>query len=388
MEEPRRYLKSRKLRSRRPRPVRPERESPDLSRLGRLLHRRAEVATTAIVGLFVLAVFYTLYFGRSFFLPLFIALLLDRVLSPVIEALRRVRIPSPVGALLILIFLVAGTSAAVYFLSEPAREWMQHAPEDLRKVEDKVRALVEPVKQVQAAAQEVQRAATGAMAQGGEPASGTVKLEPPSFADTLLGQTQAFLTGAVITFLFLYFLLASGDRFLRTFVHVLPNVRDKRKAVDITHQIDRALSRYLFTVTIINICLGIAIGLAMYLFGMPNPELWGVMAALLNFIPYLGPIATGIVIAFVALVSFGTLGKALLITLVYTVIHLTESYLVSPYVLGQRLTLNPLFIFLTLIFWGWIWGIAGALLAVPLLVAFKIFCDSVDTLKPIGAFLG
>lgn len=359
-------------------------EQPDLSRLGHLLRGRMGLLTTAATGLFILAVFYTLYVGKEFFLPVVIALLLDRLLSPVVKALRRINVPSSVGAVLVLAVLIGGTAAAVYNLSYPAAQWVERAPENIRVAERKLRAVIAPVEHMQAVAREVQEAARGGTAGAQQE---TISVERPSLAETVVGQMQALLIGAVVTFFLLYFLLAAGDNFLRTLVHVLPRLKERRKAVEITHRIDAALSTYLLTVAMINVGMGVVVTLAMYMLGMPNPELWGILAAFLNFIAYIGPFITTAIIGLVALVSFDTLGQAMIPPLVYFTINALEGYFVTPFVMGQRLTLNPVFILLSVVFWGWIWGVAGGLLAVPLLVAFKIFCDNIATLQPVGAFL-
>lgn len=357
---------------------------PDFTRIGHLLRRRSGWFTTAVTGMFILAVFYTLYVGKAFFLPVVIALLLDRLLSPVVKALRRANVPASVGAALVLAVLIGGTATAVYNLAYPAAQWIERAPENIRVAETKLRAVIAPVVHMQAAAREVQEAARG---ETGNTQRETISLERPSLASTVMGQMRAFLIGAVVTFFLLYFLLASGDHFLRTFVHVLPRLRDRRKAVEITHRIDAALSTYLITAAMINVGMGLVVTLAMYLLGMPNPELWGLLAAFLNFIAYIGPLITTAVIGLVAVVSFDTLGQAVMPPLVYFTINAMEGYFVTPFVMGRRLTLNPVFILLSVVFWGWMWGIVGSLLAVPLLVTFKIICDNISVLNPIGAFL-
>lgn len=355
----------------------------DLDRISRLLRGRAGILATAATGLFVLAVFYTLYLGKAFFLPVVVALLLDRLLSPVVKALRRVNVPTSIGAALVLAVLVGVTATAIYNLSYPAAQWVERAPENIRMAETKLRDVIAPVEHMQAAAREVEEAARGTSGDERE----TISLERPSLASTVMGQMQAFLVGIFVTFFLLYFLLASGDHFLRTFVRVLQNLRHRRKAVEITHRIDAALTTYLFTAALINTGMGVVVTLTMYLLGMPNPELWGILAAFLNFIPYIGPVITTTIIGLVALVSFDTLGEALMPPLVYFTINAMEGYFVTPLVMGRRLTLNPVFILLSVVFWGWMWGIAGSLLAVPLLVAFKIFCDNIDALRSVGAFL-
>ena len=186
----------------------------------------------------------------------------------------------------------------------------------------------------------------------------------------------------------LYFLLASGDLFLRKLVRVLPRLSDKKRAIEIARQTEGHISTYLSTVTLINIALGLIVGVAMHLVGMPNAILWGVMAGLLNFIPYLGALATAGILAIVSVLTFDSLGRALVAPLLYLAINTVEGYLVTPMLLGRRLTLNPVVIFLGIILWGWLWGIPGALLAVPILATFKIFCDQIEPLAPIGEFLG
>ena len=209
-----------------------------------------------------------------------------------------------------------------------------------------------------------------------------------SFAEVLLNQTWSFFLGAVVMTILLYFLLASGDLFLRKVVTVLPRLEDKKRAVQMAHQIEENISIYLVSVTTINLGLGVLVGVAMWLLGMPTPWLWGAMAGLFNFVPYLGAIASATVIALVASASFDGIGQAILPPAVFFTMTSIEGNFVTPAILGRRLTLNPVVIFVSLIFWGWIWGVAGALLAVPILAVFKLFCDNIEPLSSIGEFLG
>jgi len=186
----------------------------------------------------------------------------------------------------------------------------------------------------------------------------------------------------------LYFLLASGDLFLSKTVKVFPGLDRKKEIVKITRAVEQQVSRYLFTVMVINIFMGITLGLGMYLIGMPNPVLWGVMAGLLVFLPYLGPLTGIAVVTLVALLTFDSLARALLAPAIYFALETIQGQIVTPMVLGLRLALNPVAIFVWLIFWGWMWGIAGVLLAVPMLTVFKILCDHIRPLAPVGEFLG
>ncbi|MGH9360311.1 MAG: AI-2E family transporter [Thermoanaerobaculia bacterium] len=336
-----------------------------------------------MTGLFILACLYTLYVARAFLLPVVLAVLLKFVLSPLVGGLKRLRIPEGLGALIVLLALVGALGAAFYELAGPAFEWMDRAPGSMRRLEEKLRELKAPVERMSAATERVEE-----MAQVGDAPPRQVEVADPSLGERLFQNVWNFSANAFVMLVLLYFLLASGDLFLRKLVRVLPTFSDRKRAVEILRQVELEVSAYLSTMTLINIGLGVAVGLAFYLLGMPNPALWAVMVALLNYVPYLGAIVGVAVMAVVAFLTFAETGEALLVPLAYLVINFVESYFVTPMILGRRLTLNPVVIFLGLTFWGWIWGITGALIAVPLLVAVKIVCDHSETLAPVGEFLG
>jgi predicted PurR-regulated permease PerM len=185
----------------------------------------------------------------------------------------------------------------------------------------------------------------------------------------------------------LFFMLAAGDMFMNKLVKVLPTLHDKKTAVEIARDVQYNLSAFLFTITAINAVLGALVGLAAFLVGLPNPLLWGVLAGLLNFIPYFGPI-TGVVVLLIAgFITFESPWRALAPALIYFALHATESNIVTPMILGRRLTLNPLVIFISLMFWTWLWGIPGALLSIPLVMMLKVFCDHFKPLAAMGEFL-
>jgi predicted PurR-regulated permease PerM len=186
----------------------------------------------------------------------------------------------------------------------------------------------------------------------------------------------------------LYFLLAAGDLFLQKLIKVLPLLRDKKKAVAIARETEASISTYLVTVTLVNLGLGLSVAAVMYLLKMPNPVLWGALAALAEFVPYLGATALIALLTLAGLVTFEQVGHALLIPTSYLAVNILQSQFVAPLILGRRLTLNPVAIFVGLVFWWWIWGVPGAFIAVPLIATFKIFCDHIEALAPIGEFLG
>jgi predicted PurR-regulated permease PerM len=358
-------------------------EQPDLAKLDQALRDRVEVRSIATTGLFVLAVLYTLYFARAFLLPIVLAVLLDFLLSPVIRVLKRARIPEPVGAAMVLLALLGALSLGAYTLADPAREWMDKAPQSLAKVQSRLRDLRRPVEQVTKTAEQVE-AATEVSKSGPQ----EVVLRGPRLSERLFGNTQSFLTGAIETLILLYFLLAVGDLFLQKLIKVLPQLGDKKKAVAIARATETSISTYLFTVALVNVGLGLAVALVMLLIGMPNALLWGALAGLAEFIPYVGATVMAGTLTMAGLVTFPTVGHALLVPGAYLAVNLIQSQFISPMILGRRLTLNPVAILVGLVFWWWLWGVGGAFIAVPLLATFKIFCDHIESLAPIGEFLG
>jgi len=359
-------------------------EQPDIKKLGEALRERVEIRSISITGLFVLAAMYTLYFARAFFLPIVLAILLDFLLSPLIRALKRARVPEPLGAALVIVGLLSTAGIAVYGLVDPAREWVTKLPASMREAENRLRKLRTPVEQVSKTAEQVEQAAKV----DNGPKTPEVVLKGPTLTERLFGTTQTLIASAFEVIILLYFLLAAGDLFLQKLIKVLPQFRDKKKAVTIARETEASISTYLVTVTLVNLALGLAVAIVMFLLKMPNPLLWGAMAALAEFIPYLGASALVALLTLAGLVTFEQVGHALLVPAAYLGVNVVQSQLVSPLILGRRLTLNPVAIFVGLVFWWWIWGVPGAFIAVPLIATFKIFCDHIEALAPIGEFLG
>ncbi|HET6837835.1 MAG TPA: AI-2E family transporter [Gemmatimonadales bacterium] len=359
-------------------------DQPDIRKLGDALRERVEIRSLSITGLFVLASFYTLYFARAFFLPIILAVLLDFLLSPLIRGLKRARIPEPLGAAIVILALLGTAGAAVYGLIDPAKEWAAKLPGSMREAENRLRTLRSPVEQVSKTAEQVEQA-TQMNDQSKTP---EVVVKGPSLTERLFGTTQTLVASFVEVIILLYFLLAAGDLFLQKLIKVLPQFRDKKTAVSIARETEASISTYLVTVTLVNLALGVAVAGVMFLLGMPNPLLWGALAALVEFVPYIGATALVAVLFLAGLVAFDQIGHALLVPAAYLAVNILQSQFIAPLILGRRLTLNPVAIFVGLVFWWWIWGVPGAFIAVPLLATFKIFCDHIEALAPIGEFLG
>jgi len=336
----------------------------------------------AVVGLFVLGVFYTLYLTRAVLLPIIIAALLSFLLAPIKRALQRLRIPGMIAAGIVVSIMMGLIGFGAASLAEPAANWLDNLPKIIHKIESKLYPIRQTVQEVNKAAEQVEKIATP----GNQPK--TVAVGGPGLRALLLSSTQAFIVVIVMIAFLVFFFLATGDLLLRKLVKVLPRLRDKIKAVQISQRIQQDVSRYLVTVTLINSGLGVATGLAMYVLHMPNAILWGVMVATFNFVPYIGATISLIVLTAVSLLTFDGLDQAVIVPVTFLAIATIEGQLVTPIVLGRQLALNSLVVFLTIIWWGWFWGIPGALIAVPLLVIIKIICDHVDGLNGLGEFLG
>ncbi len=345
--------------------------------------------TWALPGLLLLAILTVLFLARDIILPVVAALILRLVFLPLVRGLKKIFIPAPLGAGLIVLALLSGFVSGVYNLAEPASEWLDKAPQSLREIDSKLRKITGSVKNVATATAQVQDM-TEKLTNGGVPQKKPreVIVKEPTIAGAFFYGAKDFMVSAISTLVLLYFLLASGDLFLRKTIAVTPRFSDKKRAVDIAQQVEAAVSRYLFTVAFINVVLGGSVALAMYLMGVPNPVLWGVMVCILNFIPYIGDIISFSVLTIVGLLTFDELWMSLSVPGVFYLLTAIEGYLITPLIVSRRLSLNPVVIILSVLFWGWMWGVPGALLAVPILVALKTVCDRVDSLQVLGEFLG
>jgi predicted PurR-regulated permease PerM len=337
-----------------------------------------------VLVLVVLATLYTIYFARAFLLPITFAFLLASLLTPIIRALAKLHVPAPAGAALIMLLFVGMVGVAGYGLAGPVEGWVAHSPEIVRKAGVRLRILTKPVDQVTKAAEQVERVAAA------ETPGKTreVAIQGPTLASRFFGTTQTVLENAIEVTLLLYFLLAAGDMLLEKLVKVLPQVSDKRKAVRIARAIESSISTYLMTTAMINIGEGAIVALSLFVLGMPMPVVWGAVIACLEFIPYIGMVVGVALLTVTGLTVFPDWPHALAAPGIFIAINFVQGNLVSPLVMSKRLTLNPVGLFIGLAFWWWVWGIAGVLLAVPLMAAFKIVCDHVESLAAVGEFLG
>jgi predicted PurR-regulated permease PerM len=346
------------------------------------LTRLPPARSVMLTGIFLLLVFYTLYVTAEIAIPLVFALLLKLLLQPAMRVLDRLRVPPALAALLLIAALFGVVGAGGYALAGPAASWAQRAPESLPRMEQRLSLLKQPIDRLRDAMQRVEKLT---QAPGAPPA---VTVQGSSLAGYLFSGTRRLLSGFGITVLLLFFLLGSGDLFMRRLVEILPSFRDKKQAVTISHEVESNISAYLVTITIMNLLVGTATTLSMWAIGLPDPLLWGALAFLLNYVLILGPLTAIGLFFLIGLLTFGTLWQALLPPAAFLAIHIVEGQVVTPMLVARRFTLNPVLVIGSLIFWDWMWGIPGALLAVPMLAVVKIVCDRLRPLAPVGHFLG
>ncbi|HZP21127.1 MAG TPA: AI-2E family transporter [Bauldia sp.] len=368
-----------------------ESEKPAEEKLGEDLEKIVlprNPQTVFLGGLFVFALLACFYIAADIILPFVLAFVMSMLLQPAMRRLQKWRIPKMLAAA-VMILAVFGTIVIIGAgISGPAATWAAKLPEGIPRVQEKLSFLRAPIAAVQRLLQRVENAAPVA---GGTtaPAAITVKTTDGqnSFLNAVVTGTRNFASGLLTTILFLFFLLVSGDIFLRRLVEILPSFAEKRLTMEISNQIEQDISMYLTTVTIMNAIVGILTGLVMWATGVGDPFLWGAVAFLLNYVPIIGWL-TGIVTFILAgMLTFETLGEALLPAGLYLLIHIAEGETVTPMLLARRFTLNPVIVVMSLVFWFWMWGVPGAIIAVPMLVMVKIVCDRIRPLQAFGHFL-
>lgn len=341
------------------------------------------VRSASLAGILFLLVMYTLYLAAPLVMPIVLGFLLSLVLSPVVRSMVKLRVPQTLSALLVMLSVVAVIAAAGYALAAPASEWMEKAPTELRRLEYKLAWVKEPIQKIQEAQRQVEEMTET------QPGDTQKVRDGSSFSlvDTFLGFTPDLLFGLAVTLILLFFVLASGDAFLNKMVQVTPRLHDKKRVVAAARDIQRHISIYLGTITLINIAVGAIIALLMYLLDMPNPLLWGAMVAVLNYIPYLGVGFSMLVVTFVSLLTFDSVNQILLPPLAIFMVNVIEGQILTPMIAGRQLSLSPIAVFLSLVVLGWIWGVIGVLIAVPILATVKLVCEQVEPLENIATFL-
>ncbi|HEY2685534.1 MAG TPA: AI-2E family transporter [Steroidobacteraceae bacterium] len=324
-----------------------------------------------------------LYFAHMAFVPVALALLASLVLSGPVEGLHAWHVPRALSAAVLLIALLGAVVALGNLFSEPAQQWFNSAPHTIRVVEKKFR----PVAQVMARIDSIRNSAgnIGSTAKPGTPQAAAPAPEetPISLIDALRGVVVSFATVVILSL----FLLAGGPPMLARMAGAFASDIKRDHIIMVIEEVRREVGRFYATSTLINVGLGIATGFVMMWCGMPNPFLWGTVAAVLNFIPYAGPTATLLVLTLVAVVSFEGLGQVLAVAGSFLALTTVEGQFVQPLLVGRRLKLNPMLVFLALWFGGLFWGIPGIILATPSLAALKVIAAHSRGGEPLLNFL-
>ncbi|EKV30488.1 hypothetical protein C882_4447 [Caenispirillum salinarum AK4] len=337
---------------------------------------------TALIGLFVLAIFATLYVASALFIPIALAVLFRLLLMPPVRKLSRLGVPRAAGAGLVVLLFVAAIGGAATSLAAPASAWLDRAPTSMIVLRMRLAEIRKPLDEIREATESMAEAT-----QGEDEGTPEVVVKQPGLAESMLTQAGTVVASGALMLVLLYFMLATGDSLLRSMLRRSRRRGERKRTVDIFRRAEQDISAYLITITLINLALGIVTGLAMWALGMPTPMLWGALAAITNFVPFLGAAATLVVIGVVSLLTFSQISLAIIPPLVFFGLTTLEGQFVTPSLIGRRLTISPVAVFLALMVWGWMWGIPGMLLAVPMLATFKIVCDSVPRLNHIGALL-
>jgi predicted PurR-regulated permease PerM len=332
------------------------------------------------------AVIFLLYFGHAFFVPIAVALLFSILFRPVVRWLERRRVSAPAGATLVVVLALAGLGAAGAALSVPVRSWVTKAPASIAAARERLARLRKPVQQLDSAAAQLQNA--------GQPGAEGPPRAPPAAASatplltTVLGTTTSLVAAVVEVVVLLWLLLASGDLFYEKMMRVLPVAADRRAAAKVATDTETAVAGYLVATALINVGQAGAVGLALWLIGMPDPALWAALTFALEFIPYLGGALMVGLLTIVAFTTFKGFWPILAAPGSYLAITTIQNNLVSPLVYGRRLRLNPVAVFVGVLFWWTLWGVPGAFLAVPMIATAKVLGDHLPRLRPLGEFLG
>lgn len=322
------------------------------------------------------------YFGKDVFLPIVLGVLITLTLTPVVRFLRNMFVPSPVGAFLTIASIGLLLWTGVSTMSAPLSELFEDIPRLGSRLEAHFAPFQETVEQITKAGDEFEKVASGGTEKVSE-----VTLEGPGVITSAATSFAAGMTSVFIALILALFMLGSGNLFYEKLVSVLPELSDKKRALRVVYEVETRVSRYLFTIALINVALGLAIGVALAFYGAPNPVLWGAVATVLNFLPFLGALIGTTLLAALSFGHYDNFTAALIPPLIYYGLSAIEGNLITPYVVGRRMKLNIVAVFVTVVFWGWLWGLMGALMAVPILLVLSVLAENIERWSMFKVFL-
>jgi len=356
------------------------------------------VRSVALTVLAVAATMYLLHWAQAAFIPIVLSILISYALEPLVSMITRIHVPRIVAAGLVVMTVAAGLGYGIYSLSDDATAIVAQLPEAaqrLRRVVQRDGNTPGAIEHVERAAAELQKTADQATVTNPAPRGVTrVQVEEPAinvrqYITWGSASLIAFAGQATLVFFFVFFMLASGDLFKRKLVKLAgPSLEKKKITVQILDEINHQIARFLFVRIVTSILVGVATWLAFWTIGLRQAALWGAAAGVFNTVPYFGPVIVAVATAILAFLQFGTVAMAVYVSGVSLAITSIEGWLVTPWLTSRTARTNEVAIFIGLIFWSFVWGLWGTLLAVPMLVAVKACCDHIEDLKPVGELLG
>ena len=344
------------------------------------------VSSAARVSLVIIAIVMTcaaLYLAATFFIPLVMAILISLTFGPLTKFGTRFRIPSAVSAAILILGFGIAVLAAAATLATPFAELIEEAPRAGEKLKQKLEMFRNPVESINKMGEEMDKITDT----GGDEQAREVVVKGPGLINRAADDVLTLFATGILILVLSFFLLVSRDLFFRKAIRMFPKLSDKKKALSLIKDIERDVSRYLLTVSMINMLLGITIGGIFYMLGMPTPHLWVVLVALLNFLPYVGALIGVVAATAVSIITFDTLQTALLPPAFYLLVTFLEGQLITPMILGRRFSLNTVVILSSIAFWGFMWGAFGVLVAVPILIILKVLSDRLTAMTWLSEFL-
>jgi predicted PurR-regulated permease PerM len=333
---------------------------------------------------FVLLIFFTLYLTRGLAVPMVFAIVLKLALQPFVRQLESWRLPRGLAAPLVLCAVIAVIVTTISTIGAPAATWFATLPANIEQLRAQAGVITVPLRTLQRFLDTL-----GRLTEFGQPEHASVAAAPAhGLSQTLVISTAGIAGSCAIAMIMTVFLLLFGDVFLRRLVEVLPRFRDKRRAVEIATQIEEDIGAYLRTIVTMNVGVGVLTGLIAWATGLGNPLMWAAAAALVNFVPTIGALTCFAALLLSGVIELHPLVDGLIPAALYLPVHILESQVITPVLLARRFALNPVLVMASVLFWFWIWGVAGAILAVPLLAIAKIICDRIPSLAPVGHMLG
>lgn len=341
---------------------------------------------TPIYGLFILGVLYTLYLAHQIILPMVLALLTSLLLSPLVSRMGTgLRMPRVVSSLILVLLLLAAIAGVSITVATPALEWAGKAPEGISRLLVGESELKRQISRVTESAQKVEDSVNELSEGDGEKPSQeptTVVLQTESWRSQLMNKARNGIAGLALAMALTYFLLVSGDRLVFNFVRQLPRAQ-RRKVLRITQDSQQQIAQFLGILSISNVSVGVATGLMAWTVGLPDPAVWGLVAGLARFIPYLGVIFTILLLTVVSAVSLDTVWMMAIAPVGYLALTTMVAVFIEPWIYGFRMAINPVIIFVSIFFWGWLWGPVGVLLAVPLMTVIQVVLKQIPKLRPV-----